>query len=144
MRSSFLSVHVEVDTAARIGFGGDARFNERSLSDFDAELAERLRGYTYEFIPFRGVTADDGGLALQLFEERLSSFRVALEEEFAVRIQVSDASLDRMRAEVSKLKRARDIEGYFKGHIVDIVSATLLAGIEEDVIHIGTPEQEPA
>ena len=80
-----LTLDVELEQRAGIGFAGDRSTTALDLKSVDAELAERLKGHSVEFVAFEGLSSPGSDLGRVLLSRRLASFRASLMEEYGLR-----------------------------------------------------------
>jgi ATP-dependent Clp protease ATP-binding subunit ClpC len=123
-----LTVATDLQERAGIGFGGSAQAasSRNALKGLRPELHDCLKGYAFDFIPFRGPS--DGSLGRVLMGERLRSFQRDAESEFGVRLVVPAAFEQQLLTRAHALTDIRDIERLFHECVVQPVSLAMLAG----------------
>jgi ATP-dependent Clp protease ATP-binding subunit ClpC len=96
------------------------------------ELFERLKGYTWECIPFAGP--DDGSLMNLLLLERIQTLQKSLVNEYRVELRIAAEMQDELMQQANALRDIRDLERLFQQRVVEPVSAKLLRGFHGAVI----------
>lgn len=141
-----LTLDVELEQRAGIGFAGDRSATALDLKSVDAELAERLKGHSVEFVAFEGLTSPGSDLGRVLFSRRLASFRASLMEEYGLQLALPEEREQELLARVDALSDARDIERLFHEGVIEPVCDLLLEGTPEgDVVRVsGVKEPTPA
>ncbi len=139
-----LIVTCDASTRAGIGFASSAASAPVTLREVDETLHDRLKGYAYEFVLFRGLDdTDAGALAIELIEARLEHFREVLRLEYELELDLAPAMIDAMRDEARGVRDARELEALFRRHVVDPVSRRLLSGVHGPRLAVETREVEP-
>ena len=98
------------------------------------ELFERLKGYTWECIPFAGP--DDGSLMNLLLLERIQTLQKSLVNEYRVELRIAAEMQDELMQQANALRDIRDLERLFQQRVVEPVSAKLLRGFHGAVIEL--------
>ena len=136
-----LTLSAEPVARASIGFGSRAAAQaaDVTLRDIDEELHERLKGYAYAFVPFRGVDEQDAGLATELLDDRIAAFVESIADEYAIELVISDAMYALLHEQCAGVTDARDVEGLFRDLVVSPVSERLLEGTPTPCIDLDVP-----
>jgi ATP-dependent Clp protease ATP-binding subunit ClpA len=121
---------------AGIGFGSsqslaspDARDGLRRLRP---ELFDRLKGYTWEYIPFAGP--DDGSLVRVLLLEKIQTLQKSLVNDYGMELRIATEMKDELIRQAGALRDIRDLERLFQQLVIEPVSAKLLRGVHGAVI----------
>jgi len=139
-----LTLSAEPVTRASIGFGSHASraAADVTLRDLDEDMHERLKGYAYAFVPFRGVHEQDAGLATELLDDRIDAFTRSIADEYAIELVITEAMFAALHERCDGLVDARDVEGLFRDLVVTPVSERLLAGTSTSRIELDVPPNE--
>jgi len=135
-----ITINADLCAKMTIGFGNNERgdADETLLRAIAPELDDRLRGYAFEFIPFRGMSRDDAGLADDMVRARLEEFVETIFEQYHIHVTVHEDTVQAVIERVQALRDVREVDRAFRELIVDPVSDRLLRGVTASEITIGT------
>ena len=101
-------------STGKIGFGSDEPGGGGGGGDLlrahDANLADRLAEYVDATIAFRDLGGSAGSPALQLVEQRIESFVLAMKEEYAIDVEIAVELADELKRRARLIRDARSID----------------------------------
>jgi ATP-dependent Clp protease ATP-binding subunit ClpC len=133
---------VALDTTTRPGVGfqmeGEGAPPAQLLRTAHPELHDRLKGYAFELVLFRGTR--DESLAWNLFLERLADFERGLDEDFGLRLVLTDRVRAQLQQHLAALDDLRDLERIFHRLVVEPIGRLLLQDVPGPTVVLPDPD----
>lgn len=143
-------------SGAKIGFGAE-EVNDGVgdiLRSHDASLADRLSEHVDAVVPFRDLGAAGGSPVLLLIEQRLQAFVAAMQEEYAIEVEIGDGLREELDRRAQLIRDARTVDELTESLLYSPVTDAMLTegcgnhvllswhGDTEEVVVRAIPDQD--
>lgn len=124
-----LTVQTAAGRNPRIGFGDGESGVRDALADHDPVLADRLVDHVDATIVFEDLSRRGGEPARRLVDQRIDAFVAAMEEEYAIHVDIEDSLRDEIERRVESLRDAQSID--------ELVDSLLYSPVTEAMLGSG-------